>query len=140
MDKISYRTVKLLPVLAVFPILFGGCSSDIYSQFCTPEKVEISCFKLESLDNEVSKIMESYFAGMDHSETCAFTLQGMRHHVDACQNPVANSVGSDFDGYVKLQVFYKGSCYYRIQTDYKGKGWQHHLNSISEELKDELNL
>ncbi len=138
MDKIPYHSIKLLPGLALFSLLFGGCSSDIYSQFCTAEKVKINCFKLESLDGEVSQIMQTQFSQIDQRETCAFTLQGMRHHVDACQNPVANSVGSDFDGYVKLQVFYKGKCYYRVQTDYKGRGWQQHMEGISEQLKSDL--
>ncbi len=140
MDDIPYRSLKLLPFLALFPFIFGGCSSDIYSQFCTPEKVEITCLKLESLDDEVSKIMQTQFSEIEQSKTCMFTLQGMRHHVDACQNPVANSVGSDFDGYVKLQLFYKGTCYYRVQTDYKGRGWQPHMEEITETLKNDLNL
>jgi len=140
MDRIPYLSLKLLPFLAVFPLLFGGCSSDIYSQFCTPEKVKITCLKLESLDEEVSKIMQTQFSKIAQRETCMFTLQGMRHHVDACQNPVANSVGSDFDGYVKLQLFYKGACYYRVQTDYKGISWQTHMEEISEQLKEDLDI
>ena len=82
--------------------------------------------------------MQKYFGKIDHSQECLFTLQGTRHHVDACQNPVANSVGSDFDGYVKLQLFYKGHCYYRIQTDYKGRGWLAHFEKISARFKKDL--
>ena len=139
MDNIAYRAVKQLAFLTALPFLFGGCN-DIYSQFCTPEKVEINCLKFESLDDEVSEMMQTAFSEVPHTKNCPFILQGMHHHVDACQNPVANSVGSDFDGYVKLQIFYKGTCYYRIQTDYKGRGWQPHLEEISERLKDELNI
>jgi len=140
MDYVSYRSLKLLPLLAVLPLFFGGCNSDIYSQFCTPEKVEITCLKLESLEDEVSQIMRLHFGKIAQSENCVFTLQGMRHHVDACQNPVANSVGSDFDGYVKLQIFHNGTCYYRVQADYKGRGWQSHMEEISEQLKEDLDI
>jgi len=64
----------------------------------------------------------------------------MHYHVKACKNPVANSVGADFDGYVKLQIFHKGSCYYRVQQDFKSAPWQEQMQHILEQLKKDLNL
>jgi hypothetical protein len=64
----------------------------------------------------------------------------MHYHVDACKNPVANSVGSDFDGYVKLQIFHKGSCYYRVQQDFKHASWQEQMKHVLNQLKADLKL
>lgn len=121
------------------PILFGGCN-DVYTQFCSDKKEVITCLRIESADEKIEALLSRRFSHLPDTASCPFTLQGMRHHVDACKNPVANSVGADFDGYVKLQLFHKGECYYRIQTDFKGDGWESHLDEIASRLGEELAL
>jgi hypothetical protein len=121
------------------PLLFGGCN-DIYTQFCSDRKIEITCLRIESGDEKIKTLLSSRFSHLPDAASCPFTLQGMRHHVDACKNPVANSIGADFDGYVKLQLFHRGECYYRIQTDFKGSGWESHFDEIADRLEEELAL
>jgi hypothetical protein len=116
--------------------LFSGCvEHDVYDKFCYKEKLKVDCLDIEApLDNSLYvKVVRDF--GKYQNDSCDFTLKAYYYNVKKCDNPVANSVGSDFDGYVNLQIFYKGNCYYKIQQDYKGESWEDSYDVISKKLK-----
>jgi hypothetical protein len=139
MDRRARSLMSFFRFIAFTPLLFGGCN-EVYTQFCSDKKETITCLRIESNDEKIASLLSNRFAHLPETESCPFVLQGMRHHVAACKNPVANSIGADFDGYVKLQLFHHGECYYRIQTDFKGDGWESHFEEIADRLEEELAL
>jgi len=42
-----------------------------------------------------------------------------KYHVGSCNNPIVKSTGSDFDGYVRIEIKKGFKCYYKVQSDYK---------------------
>lgn len=124
------RGVLLFPLL----LLLGGCH-EIYSQYCDERAERIDC--LRGADAESETLLRRYLPGVEDA-ACPYLLQVSHYEVKACNNPKANALGSDFDGYVKLQVFHRGSCYYRAQLDYKSGDWHDALPRLMEHLEVEL--
>ena len=121
-------------LLAGLLLLVTGCA-EVYSQFCTAKKEKISC--LRPADAAADDVLQRYLSSYA-DETCRYTFQVVHHEVKSCTDPKTKAVGSDFDGYVKLQVFDEGICYYRVQMDYKSGSWQNTLPELVEHLEKEL--
>jgi hypothetical protein len=121
-------------------LFFCGCEEEVYSQFCSDEKLHVNCLRIENHDENVTALLQEEFLHVKTSPECPFTLVGMHYHVKACKNPVANSLGADFDGYVRLQLFHEDACYYRIQQDFKNAPWQQKMRHIAKAFKNDLNL
>ncbi len=131
---------KIIFTLLLATLFLTGCEEKVYTQFCSEKKLHVNCLNIESLDSDVNMLLKETLSYLTISDECPFTLQGMHHHVKACKNPVANSVGADFDGYVKLQVLHDGTCYYRIQQDFKSAPWQERMRYIAKRLQKDLKL
>jgi len=131
---------QIIFVLLLATLFLTGCEEEVYTQFCNEKTLHVKCLNIQSLDSSVDTLLKESLLHVDISNECPFTLQGIHYKVDACKNPVANSVGADFDGYVKLQVFHNGTCYYRIQQDFKSSPWQERMRHIVKRLQKDLNL
>ena len=121
-------------LLVGYLLLFAGCR-ETYSQFCTQQAEKIDC--LRPADTSAAAVLNRHLPEIADG-TCAYTFRLVHHEVKACTDPKAKAVGSDFDGYVKLQVFYDGVCYYRAQTDYKSGGWQSAVPELMKRMQKEL--
>lgn len=121
-------------LLTAYLLLATGCR-EVYSQFCTDAKEKLDC--LRPADTAAAEVLQHYLPGYA-DETCPYTFQVVHHEVKACTDPKTKAVGSDFDGYVKLQVFNGGVCYYRVQMDYKSGDWGSTLPELAEHLEKEL--
>jgi len=53
------------------------------------------------------------------NKSCPYKVYLTKYHVKECNNPIVKSTGSDFDGYVRIEVKKGFNCYYKIQSDYK---------------------
>lgn len=140
-----YINIKIALVALVAILFFSGCEEKVYTQFCSKGKLHVkmppeavNCLKVESIDSEVDTFLKQNIVTIPLTSECPFTLVGMHYHVKACKNPVANSRGADFDGYVKLQVFHNGACYYRVQQDFKSSPWQEQMSHIIKRLQKDL--
>jgi hypothetical protein len=120
--------------LLLLSLLLGGCHQ-VYSQFCGETKERIAC--LRPADALSEEVLRRYLPGVE-DVACPYVLQVSHYEVTACSAPRAKALGSDFDGYAKLQVFRDGSCYYRAQLDYKSGDWQDALPKLTQALKKEL--
>jgi hypothetical protein len=58
-----------------------------------------------------------------------------RYHIGACDNPAVKSLGSDFNGYVRLEIKKSFKCHYKVQSDFKNDedaAFERVLKKISE--------
>jgi hypothetical protein len=76
------------------------------------------CLHYAILDKQDKDIVQKYFAVADDT-TCSYRVELTKYHVGACNNPVVKSIGSDFDGYVRIEIKKGFKCYYKVQSDYK---------------------
>jgi len=121
-------SLHFLRFVVITPLLFGGCH-DIYTQFCSEKKEKISCLK-ES-DDYSKTVINSQFKSLYRAD-CPYELQLTHYSVVTCNNPTLKSIGSDFDGYVRINVFKGAQCYWRSQKDFKAQPYQ----EIEAELLD----
>jgi hypothetical protein len=126
--------VRLLFPFLLLALLLGGCHQ-VYSQFCGETKERITC--LRPADALAEEVLDRYLPGLEDA-ACPYVLQASHHEITACSAPGAKALGSDFDGYVKLQVYRGGSCYYRAQLDYKSGDWHDALPKLTRALRKEL--
>ncbi len=129
-----------LTLLLCTLLLCSGCESNIYTQWCIAKPFKVSCLRIDRTHDDLYRLLHTLFSDVNISDSCLFTLQGIHYEVNACRNPIANALGSDFDGYVRLEVFRNKRCYYRIQQDFKQASWQQKMHELAERLKTDLQL
>jgi hypothetical protein len=132
MKSCIWRVITVLGVL-----LFFGCG-DSYSQFCGDSKAKIHCLK--AADETSEAVMRRYLKRYASSDQCAHTLKVVHYEPKVCSNPSSKALGTDVDGFVRLQVFSEGVCYYRVQRDYKSRQWEDLLPSLTHQMERELLL
>ncbi len=80
----------------------------------TPPK----CLHYSVLDKEDKNTVEKHFSVIDDPK-CSYRVELTKYHVGSCNNPIVKSTGSDFDGYVRIEIKKDFECYYKVQSDYK---------------------
>ncbi|HHH37648.1 MAG TPA: hypothetical protein ENK77_03420 [Epsilonproteobacteria bacterium] len=112
------RSYTLLALLAFFS---AGCEEKYptYAAFCDQNKTQPpSCLHYAVLGVKDKKRLESLF-GLQDEEACPYRVELTRYHIGLCDHPIVKSVGSDFNGYVRLEIKKGFKCYYKIQSDFK---------------------
>jgi hypothetical protein len=115
--KITKTSLILLGLL----VLFSGCREDFptYSGFCDQNGTKtLQCLHYAVLDKKDKTSLEKHF-GITDDPKCPYRVELSRYHVGDCNNPVVKSVGSDFDGYVRIEIKKGFACYYKVQSDFK---------------------
>jgi hypothetical protein len=98
-----------------------GCKEEfpVYSTFCDGNSTAFpDCLHYTVFDVKDKKALEVSF-GIAHSDQCTYRVELIKYHVGSCNNPVVKSRGSDFNGYVRVEIKKGFKCYYKIQSDYK---------------------
>ncbi len=122
----------------VLGILFSGCQEKfpVYSSFCEQdERTFPKCLHYAVFNEEERDMIASAF-GMKEDEACPYRVELTKYHIGNCDNPTVKSLGSDFDGYVRLEIKKDFKCYYKIQSDFKNdesRAFQRVLKKIEEE-------
>ena len=118
---IPYKKVKM-KFSSFLPFLFilTGCGEDFstYSSFCESEKTVFTCLHYVIEDTQEKQSLIDAFHLKD-TATCPFTVSLIKYHVGKCDNPLIKSRGSDFYGYIRVEVKKGFKCYYKIQSNYK---------------------
>ncbi len=124
---------RFIPALLTL-LLFGGCH-EIYSQFCGDTKARVHCLRADD-PLSLAVLQKDFPDYIDDQCPYLFTLQ----HIDnvTCNNPAVKSVGSDFDGYVRITVFEKEGCYWRAQQDFKAEPWERTLSHLLTRMRQDL--
>jgi len=114
--QLSKFFLSLLGVL-----FFAGCQEDFptYSTFSDQKTMSLpKCLHYAVLDKKDRDILQKYFAVVE-DPTCAYRVELTKYHVGTCNNPIVKSTGSDFYGYVRIEIKKGFKCYYKVQSDYK---------------------
>jgi len=108
--------------LSLFGILlFTGCQEDFptYSTFCDQQILSPpKCLHYAVLDKQDKEVLKKHF-GVADDPKCSYRVELTKYHVGNCNNPIVKSTGSDFDGYVRIEIKKGFKCYYKVQSDYK---------------------
>ena len=102
-------------------LLFTGCQEDFptYSTFCDQKILSRpNCLHYVILDTEDRDLLQKHFAVPD-DPNCSYRVELTKYHVGSCNNPIVKSTGSDFNGYVRIEIKKGFKCYYKVQSDYK---------------------
>jgi len=109
------RSKFLWPLLAA--LLFWGCEKKIYQKEYDKPTTPVTCLKLQS-DNLLTKtLLQKLYP---FSEECPFVLKTTSHFVSTCTSARAKALGSDFDGFLRLELYEKNRLLFRDQIDFKG--------------------
>lgn len=106
--------------VAVAMVLLG-CKEKypVYSSFCEESgSSALPCLHYAVYNPKDKAAIEQAF-GMKDTPECEYRVELTKYHVSNCNNPVVKSIGSDFDGYVRLEIKKGFKCYYKVQSDYK---------------------
>ena len=102
-------------------LFFTGCQEDFptYSTFCDQKTMSLpDCLHYTILDTQDKDLLKKYF-GVTNDPKCAYRVELTKYHVGSCNNPIVKSTGSDFNGYVRIEIKKGFKCYYKVQSDYK---------------------
>ncbi|MRI58296.1 MAG: hypothetical protein C6H99_02185 [Epsilonproteobacteria bacterium] len=109
------RSKLLWPLLAA--LLFFGCEKRIYRHKYAEPSRPITCLKLQS-DNLLTKsLLQDRYRFTDD---CPFRLKTTSHFVSTCTSAKAKALGSDFDGFLRFELYERDRLLYRGQIDFKG--------------------
>jgi len=64
------------------------------------------------------RILQESF-GIEDDKSCLYRLALIRYHIGNCDNPRVKSIGSDFDGYVRVEIRKGFQTLYKVQSDFK---------------------
>jgi len=112
--------ISKLPLVLFGLLLLAGCQEDLptYSSFCEQGQTSFDCLNYIALDPKDKKRLKNAFKFKD-SANCPYRVELIKYHVGNCNNPIVKSTGSDFDGYVRIEIKKGFKCYYKVQSDYK---------------------
>jgi len=108
----------ILPLLGISLL---GCQEKFptYAAFCDQNDTTFpSCLHFAVLDENEREMIEKSFDIREDRE-CPYRVELTKYHIGNCNNPIVKSLGSDFDGYVRIEIKKGFKCYYKIQSDFK---------------------
>ena len=118
MPKVSTPLLSLVLFLLLFVV--SGCKEEfpVYATYDQEKPLSLNCLQYSVLDLKDKQKLEDAF-GFEEDRHCPYRVELIRYAVGNCNNPVVKSMGSDFNGYVRVEVKKGFKCYYKIQSDYK---------------------
>jgi len=128
-------------IACIYLFLFAGCENKnpVYSEFCDDTNVTLplSCIKID-MDNDIilsHNVKEAIKAKI--TDDCPYRIEGEIYRTAKCNSIEAKSIGTDFNGYVRLNILYGNKCIYKIQSDFKNDE-DGAISRVLETLKKEL--
>lgn len=111
--KVRYSLI----VWALLGLLITGCEQKVYEKIYAQPTSKITCLRLKA-DNPITEYLlrQEYHFTTD----CPYTLKTVSHFISTCTSAKTRALGSDFDGYLRLELWQKGRLLYRNQIDFKG--------------------
>jgi hypothetical protein len=109
--------MKLL-TLIFFLFFLSGCENfPVYEEFSTNKKT-FECLELDINDTKLLGEVKKEI-GFIPKENCKYKLSGYIHSSLKCVSLQAKTYGTDFDGYVYLEIKDNNNRLYRVQSDFK---------------------
>ncbi|MDD5360259.1 MAG: hypothetical protein PHI02_08330 [Sulfurovaceae bacterium] len=104
--------------LIFFLFFLSGCENfPVYEEFSTDKKT-FECLDLDINDTKLSNELKEEIEFVP-KENCKYKLKGYIHNSVKCISLQAKTYGTDFDGYVYLEIKDNNNRLYRVQSDFK---------------------
>jgi hypothetical protein len=132
---------KLFFSLLTVTFLLTGCEEHfpVYTSFCDKgEAPALSCLRYPLIDPREKRVLEKEL-GLKDDPACPYYLKLTKYKIGQCNNPRVKSTGSDFDGYVRIEIFKGFTCYYKVQSDYKNDS-EAAFHRVLQESKEDLKI
>jgi hypothetical protein len=103
-------------------LLVWGCAKkEIYEKIYEKPHRPVTCLTIES-QNDITRyiLLKNPTLRKLNAKRCPFVLKATSHYVTSCTSAQAKALGSDFDGFLRLELFENGRLLYRNQRDFKG--------------------
>ena len=129
-------------ILALLGIFLLGCQEKYptYAAFCDQNTTKFpSCLHYALLDENEKEMIQKSF-GIKENRECPYRVELTKYHIGNCNNPIVKSVGSDFDGYIRIEIKKGFKCYYKVQSDFKNDekaAFERVLNTIKNGQKSQ---
>ena len=110
-------------IACIYLFLLAGCENKnpVYSGFCDDANVSLPlhCVKVD-IKNDIILSGNLEEAMKDKiSSNCPYSAKGEIYRTAKCNSIEAKSIGADFNGYVRINIFQGNKCIYKVQSDFK---------------------
>lgn len=123
-------------LLALAAILAGCGKKEIYEKIYEKPHRPLACLHIEAND-DIARflLLKNLYLKKMQKEHCPFELKATAHFVKSCTSAQAKALGSDFDGFLRLELYENGKLLYRNQRDFKGALNDTVVKSLVEKVK-----
>lgn len=136
--------MKYKLILGLFlALIFLGCENKIYTKIYDKKlaKEKIECLKLTSDNLIIEDVVKNHpFIKKLLKNSCPYSLKITSNYITSCSSAKAKALGSDFDGFVRFDIYKDGIHIYRNQRDFKGKFTNKIADSLINKMREDLNF
>lgn len=131
---------KTLFALLALSFLLLGCKEN-FPTYATPYEKNnsiLTCLHYAVLDKQDKTQLAEAF-GLSEDDACVYRVQLTKYRVGKCNNPAVKSLGSDFNGYVRVEIKKGFTTYYKVQSNYKedmSAAFERVVIKIKQDVKD----
>ena len=136
---------KILLFLMLF--IFLGCKDDSlfikkYSLSDKPIYLKVISFKTDNyyLLDKIERSFKKYGFKVSDDKTTKYHIKLYSHYAINCKNPVVHALGTDFNGYIGLELYNRKNELYRIQKDFKGRVTNDMVDKVVKRLINDMKL
>lgn len=131
----------MLRVALTALLLFTGCSKKIWTKVYDKRlaKEPISCLSIKSDNFNIENLLkkDSLIKKL-YKKKCPYVLKISSNCVSHCSALRAKTLGTDFDGYVRFDIYKKSIHFYRVQRDFKGSLTEDKLKLMVDRMQKDL--
>jgi hypothetical protein len=100
----------------------------------------IYCVSFEGDNSKTSELIKNTLIeeGINVKQNCSFSLKATYKLLSQCNSPTGKSIGADFDGFLRFELFERGKLVYRCQMDWKGEFGKDRVKDLIEKMKEDL--
>ena len=110
----------------------------VYSTPYPQNDSALTCLHYSVLGKQ-DKIQLAKAFDLQEDDACAYRVQLINYKVSKCNNPVVKSLGSDFNGYVRVEIKKGFTTYYKVQSNFKediDAAFERVVTTIKQDVKD----
>ncbi len=115
----------------------AGCQQKVYKKIYHKPSHPITCLRLEAKNPITAFMLKKEYP---FSTSCPFRLRTLSHYVTTCTSAKAKALGTDFDGYLRLELYEGNRLLYRNQQDFKGCLRQNIVHTLFRALRRDMNF
>lgn len=131
-------------LLMLIGVLFLSGCENFYSKFYKKDikNENINCLNVNGKNPVLKNRLVNLFKeeNIKIEEDCPYSIDVTSRFLSQCSNPVAHSIGADFDGFLRFDLKKNGKTVYRVQMDWKGELNDERIKDLIKKMKEDLNM